>query len=137
MTATSSAKQPSFTIADWGVTEEKVMQAVERIIAVANPLKIIAFGSRARGDFRPESDLDLAVMFDHLDPKQPRPVSSANLRGIVMPVDMLVFDKQRHDEFRPCVASVHYDIDIEGVVLYERGHDQSANRSAVALLVQR
>ncbi len=30
MTATASAKQPSFTIADWGVTEEKVMQAVER-----------------------------------------------------------------------------------------------------------
>ncbi len=43
MTATASANRPSFTIADWGVTEEKVMQAVERIIAVASPQSLVLY----------------------------------------------------------------------------------------------
>ena len=46
------------------VSAEKVDEAVRRIIAAVNPLQIIAFGSRARGDHRPDSDLDLAVIFD-------------------------------------------------------------------------
>jgi hypothetical protein len=42
------------------VTEEKVIDVVETIVAKAAPLRITAFGSRARGTHRPESDLDLA-----------------------------------------------------------------------------
>ena len=33
---------------DWYVTEEKVVSAIQRIVDFANPLQIIAFGSRAR-----------------------------------------------------------------------------------------
>ncbi len=60
---------------DANVTEEKILAAVQRIVAVANPIRIIAFGSRARGDFRPNSDLDLAVIVDHLplEPSRPSP----------------------------------------------------------------
>ena len=124
-----------FTLADWCVTEEKIVEAVERIIAVANPIKIIAFGSRARGDFRPESDLDLAVMFEQLDPSQPRPINRATLRDIVMPIDLLAFDTERYDLFRTSPNSVYYGIEHEGITLYDRNHDKSANRIAVKKLV--
>jgi uncharacterized protein len=122
---------------DTSVTEEKILAAVERIVAAANPLRIIAFGSRARGDFRPTSDLDLAVIVDHLDPEAKRPVTRGTLGGIMMPIDLLVFDRDRHDKMSPWPGSVHYDIEREGVVLYDRELQESGNKGAVGRLIGR
>jgi predicted nucleotidyltransferase len=116
---------------DIRVTEEKILAAIERIVAAANPLQIIAFGSRARGDFRPNSDLDLAVIVDHLDPAARRPVTRGTLDDIVMPIDLLVFDTARHE-----LCSVNNEIDLHGVVLYNREHGRP-DRRAVARLVGR
>lgn len=135
MTATAPAKPLPFTLKDWAVTEEKIIEAVERIIAVANPLKIIAFGSRARGDFRPESDLDLAVIVDHLDPDAPRPVTRSTLGGVIMPIDLLVFGREQYDQFSGCINSVQNEIEREGIVLYDRQRERSANRSAARNIV--
>jgi predicted nucleotidyltransferase len=121
---------------DTSVTEEKILAAVERIVEVANPVRIVAFGSRARGDFRPESDLDLAVFVDQLDAKAPRPVSRATLDNIAMPIDLLVFDLARHERMRYSLCSVNNEIDLHGVVLYNR-EDGRTDRRAVAGLVGR
>jgi predicted nucleotidyltransferase len=50
--------------------DQKVLAAiVERVVEAARPDKIILFGSAARGDMRPDSDIDLLVIksgkFDH------------------------------------------------------------------------
>ena len=47
---------------EWTVTADKVAKAVGRIIAAGNPQRILAYGSRARGDYSADSDLDLAVI---------------------------------------------------------------------------
>ena len=39
-------------------------EIVRRIRSVANPRKIVLFGGRARGEHRPESDIDLLVIED-------------------------------------------------------------------------
>jgi hypothetical protein len=49
---------------DFRVTEAKIAALVERILAAADPEEIIVFGSRARGDRRAGSDLDLAVIVE-------------------------------------------------------------------------
>lgn len=42
--------------------DEIVSRVVDRIISIASPAKIILFGSMARGDSGPDSDLDLLVV---------------------------------------------------------------------------
>jgi predicted nucleotidyltransferase len=122
---------------DTRVSEEKILAAVERIVEAANPVRIIAFGSRARGDFRQNSDLDLAVIVDHLTAGAKPPVTRGTLGGIIMPIDLLVFDRERHERMLPWPGSVHYDIGREGVVLYDRKSENGTDSGAVRRLVGR
>ena len=39
-----------------------VDEAVRRIVAAAHPLRVVLFGSAARGNMHPDSDLDLLVV---------------------------------------------------------------------------
>jgi hypothetical protein len=101
------------------VTEAKVIAAVQRIVDVAKPLRVVAFGSRARGDHRRDSDLDLAVIVEKYDPKvDKRPIWRSDV-GEWMSIDMLVVGRERHEYMRDSIISVHHDIANEGVVLYD------------------
>ncbi len=42
--------------------QEKLDELVRRIVEAVHPLKIILFGSAARGEMGPESDVDLLVV---------------------------------------------------------------------------
>ena len=44
------------------VTDETLQEVVRRILAVGSPLRIVLFGSRARGRARPGSDLDILIV---------------------------------------------------------------------------
>lgn len=44
------------------VTEELLGEIVQRILSAGSPLKIILFGSRARGDNKPDSDIDILII---------------------------------------------------------------------------
>ena len=44
------------------IPEADVEELVRRIVEVASPRKIILFGSAARGEFGPNSDLDVLVI---------------------------------------------------------------------------
>lgn len=46
----------------WAVTSEKVNDVVNRLVAAASPLRLIAFGSAARGELAAANDLDLLVV---------------------------------------------------------------------------
>ncbi len=116
---------------DWGVTKEKVDEVVRRIVAKADPLKIIVFGSRARGDHRPDSDLDLAVILDVPQEKVRQLLPYTVLDGIDMSVDMIVVSKTKFDLHRPWLNSIFNYIDCEGITLYDREHPEFARPDAV------
>jgi uncharacterized protein len=55
------------------VTEKLLSEIVERILAVGSPLQIVLFGSRARGDYKPDSDLDILIIEELTEPGQKQP----------------------------------------------------------------
>ena len=116
---------------DWSVTREKVDEALRRIIAVADPLQVIAFGSRARGDHRPDSDLDLAVIFANDDEKLRRRLPYSVFRGVDMTIDLLVASSATYDLYKPWRNSVWNKIAAEGVLLYDREHPERARPDAL------
>ena len=120
---------------DPSVTEEKVYEAVECIVAKAKPVRVIAFGSRARGIHRKDSDLDLAVMVDdEAATGRERAVWRTDI-PLDMSVDLLVFGRRRHEFMKDSIISVHFDIANEGVVLYDSGTG-SIDRGAVARIAR-
>ena len=112
---------PLLTQSDWQVTETKVSEAVRRLVETVDPLAVIVFGSRARRQHRPDSDLDLAVILDVPEGEAHGAVPTDLFAGLDMSIDLLPIPRERYERFRPWINTVHHNIDREGIRLYERG----------------
>jgi hypothetical protein len=69
------------------IEDPRLEEAVGRLVDALRPRAIILFGSRARGEHRPESDYDLLVISDELRSYDEvyRPVSGRGLHCDVVP----------------------------------------------------
>jgi uncharacterized protein len=104
----------------WAVTPEKLQEGVRRLIAAAHPQKIILFGSRARQDARENSDLDLLVIEAVVDDRVAEIVRLTRaLRGLMLPVELVVVSQQMFEERSDTPGTVYYEAKREGKVLYE------------------
>lgn len=87
---------------------------------VADPDKIIVFGSIGRGDANPESDIDLLVIKSgKYDPILLAGDIYVNLRGIRHSVDVIVSSPEEIEIGRQFQGSVFYSALREGRVIYE------------------
>ena len=94
---------------------------VQRIAERFSPDKIILFGSRARGDAGPDSDIDLLVLFsDVADPNQRAAELYASLVDFPSPMDIVVSTSFRFERYRNVVNTVYWPASREGRILYER-----------------
>ncbi len=104
------------------VASDVFAEIVRRIRAVANPRKIVLFGSRARGEHRPQSDIDLLVIEDSLLPRHRRPIPLyAALADLPIDVDteVVVYTPAEVEEWRGASAAFVTTALREGRVLYE------------------
>lgn len=74
-----------------GTVDQAVLDdVIWRVVAVAQPEKIILFGSAARGRMGPHSDLDLLVVRGGVDALDLMADIYLNLRGVGTAVDAIV-----------------------------------------------
>ena len=104
------------------IADESVLQEmVRRLVEAIDPDRIILFGSRARGDARPDSDVDLLVIKDSDEPPHRRVIPAYRaLGGLGVPKDIIW---RTPDEVRDWSEVQNYVTTRalrEGRVLYEK-----------------
>jgi len=97
-------------------------EIIKRIVAEIHPLKIVLFGSRARGNAPAKSDVDLLVIAESTEPRYRR---SSRLYGALStfpePMDIMVYTPLEVDEWKTVPQAFVTTAIREGKVLYENG----------------
>lgn len=106
----------------WAVTPEKIAEAVARLVEAASPQQLIAFGSAATGDLNSANDLDLLVIKPQVDDRYQEMVRLHHaLRGLLMPIDLIVTSQERYDDRSKVPGTVEFAARTRGRVLYDAG----------------
>ena len=96
-------------------------EITRRIREVSDPKQIILLGSRARGDFEPDSDLDLLVVKDNIESTRAEAGRIYHaLRNIPVPVDIVVVRPAYVARYKDIVGTIVRPALHEGKVLYAR-----------------
>jgi len=96
-------------------------EAIELITGKFDPLRIILFGSRARGEARLDSDLDLLVVLPEIENKRAVTIElMRTLSSLPISKDVLVTTLQEIDERGDVLGLVLRPALREGVTVYER-----------------
>ena len=107
------------------VTDELLDAMVRAIVNEVDPERVILFGSRARGEARRESDVDLIVIeAEPFGAARSRRREAARLYRATahfpVPADILVFSRDEADYWRDSLNHVLAHALREGRVLHER-----------------
>ncbi len=94
-------------------------EIVRRIVDVAQPEKIILFGSAARGEMGRHSDVDLLIVKDGERSLDVMKEIYMNLDGVGVAVDALVATSERVERYRDSHALVFKSALQEGRIIYE------------------
>lgn len=105
-------------------TEPRVpSQLIARIVEVLHPEEIWLFGSRARGEERPDSDWDLMAVLDDDAPARDLDVQSvwSRLRDLrLQRVDLLTMTRTEFEEWRRSLGTLAQIVATTGVIVYGR-----------------
>ena len=105
------------------IPQKAIDQVVLQIAENFKPQKIILFGSYARGNPRPESDLDLLVIMDTPLKEGKLSLEIRHNLGVMFGLDLIVYKPQHLKDRVEMGDWFLRDILKEGKVLYEsRGH---------------
>jgi predicted nucleotidyltransferase len=104
------------TLAEW------VPQVVDDLIAARDPLQVILFGSVARGDDGPDSDIDVLVVLPRVDREKRHELMTELHRALTVPapVDVFVTDPDEMRRRRDVIGSMLYWPVREGRVMHDR-----------------
>jgi predicted nucleotidyltransferase len=109
------------TPADTREVDEIIAEMTRRIVEKFDPLQVILFGSRARGDARPDSDVDLLVVFPHVENSRLAAVAIlGELQGLGVAKDVVVTTPDEIAVWGKMIGNVLEPALREGRVLYER-----------------
>ena len=100
---------------------ECLPEMVNRIVQRFDPLRIILFGSWARGDAKPNSDVDLLVVLPHVENKRRTTIELLRtLNGVPVAKDVIVTTPSEIATRGDVIGLVLRPALREGKVVYER-----------------
>jgi uncharacterized protein len=98
-----------------------IRQMARRIVRGFDPEKIILFGSRARRDAGPDSDIDLLVVMPVEGTKREKVVEIMGaLHDFAIPVDILISRPEDFAWRKDIFGTIEWPAAHEGIVLYDR-----------------
>ena len=101
------------------IPQKAIDQVVEQIVEKFKPQKIILFGSYARGNPRPESDVDLLVVMKRSNKKINQSLEIRRHLDVMFGLDLVVYTSKRLKERVDMGDWFLRDVLKEGKVLYE------------------
>lgn len=102
-------------------TQAQIKRMVKRIAQKFHPEKIILFGSHARGEAGPDSDVDLLIVMPFKGSKLNKAVEiGVALGNRPFPMDIIVTRPEDFAWRKDFVGTIEYPAAREGKVLYER-----------------
>jgi HEPN domain-containing protein/predicted nucleotidyltransferase len=104
------------------ITPDRFASTILREIQRASlPVKVVLFGSRARGDYDDESDYDvLVVLSDEADVKGEQAKLKLAMAKMPVRVQLLVKHWSEYEAMRNVTVGLWQNIKAEGIVLYEQ-----------------
>lgn len=95
-------------------------QVIQRVLQVTRPRRIVLFGSAARGQMGPDSDLDLLVIVrQSVHRRALAQEIYRNLHGIPLPVDVVVATEQDIEQYGDKIGTILRPALREGEIIYE------------------
>ena len=102
--------------------DEIIAEMTRRIVERFDPLQVILFGSHARGDAHADSDVDLLVVFPHVENSRTTAVAIlSELRGSGVAKDIVVTTPDEIAAWGKLIGTVLEPALREGRILYDRG----------------
>ena len=99
--------------------ESDIQLLVDKIVELVDPLEIILFGSYARGDPGPDSDIDLmVVMPDGVHTRKTAMHLYGTIKGVRVPYDIMVATPSILELHRDNIGLIYKTILMEGKKLY-------------------
>ena len=103
------------------IDDALIEQVVEQIVETCTPETVIVFGSGARGEAKPGSDLDLLVVLDLPENMTARQMSRklhALFEGWLLPLDIIVLSKHEWAHGLRLPGHIARTAEREGVRVY-------------------
>lgn len=100
------------------VSEHVLQEIVRRIVETVHPEKIILFGSAARGEMGPDSDIDVLVVKRCAHRRQTARAVRRKLIGIPIPIDIIVATPDDIESYGNTIGLIYRPALEEGKEIY-------------------
>ena len=107
--------------APWSITADKVQHVVHRLVEVAQPRKIVLFGSYVQGQSHPDSDLDVLVVAPDsvTSPRREAVRLRRALRGIGICLDILVVRESDFNRLQDQIGLIYREAVQQGRTVFD------------------
>jgi len=102
--------------------------AVENLRSIFEPIRIVLFGSYARGDFKPDSTIDIFIIAETDKRFVDRIRSAIEVTGGFPPIEPLIYTPEEFDLLKRQGEGFIESALEEGIVLYEKNNGEEMVR---------